>query len=332
MVGRSSRGTRARGRRLAAAPALLATVVLAASCTSSPDDGPRAGEAGVPFAADSPWNAPIDESPNLDEASDDMVSALLEDGGAVALLYDYGVPVYEVDGDTPAVEVECTQTGWGECPLESDPVPVPEGATPSAGSDGAMVVVDHATGRVYDFWQVRSTGSGWEASWGTWTDIDGDGTGGEAGGATGGATGAGVNLFAGLVRTDEIEEGRIEHALALVSDNSCPDVYRYPATKTDGHAEDLPCIPQGARVQLDPTIDVSAIPGITPGEVAVARALQEYGAYLRDSAEVAMGIAFEVPTDGDDPYPEVAGFPWDYYDMPHIPWQELRVLASWDGR
>jgi len=62
----------------------------------------------------------------------------------------------------------------------------------------------------------------------------------------------------------------------------------------------------------------------------VAKALQTYGGYLRDSSEVALGIAFEVPPEGTDPYPE-EGLEWDYYDMPHIPWQDLRVLDHWDG-
>ncbi|MGY1621441.1 hypothetical protein ACI789_04505 [Geodermatophilus sp. SYSU D00965] len=328
-------GRRSSRRRRTFGPTVLAVAVLAAACTSEPVEPPPSTggveDPALPFAADSPWNSPIPEDPRLDQASDDMATALLEDGGAVALLYDYGVPVYEVDAGTPSVAVDCTQTGWGECPLETEPVRVPDGASPSAGSDGAMVVIDRATGRVYDFWQARQTGSGWEASWGTWAGVDSDGIGGEAGGATGGATGAGINLLAGLTRTAEIEEGRIPHALAIVSDKSCPEVYRYPATKTDGHADSLPCIPQGARIQLDPSIDVSAIPDITPGERAVARALQEYGAYVRDSSQVSMGIVFEVPTSGEDPYQEVAGFPWDYYDMPHIPWERIRVLASWDG-
>jgi len=84
-------------------------------------------------------------------------------------------------------------------------------------------------------------------------------------------------------------------------------------------------------VLLDPSLDVDAIPGITPGERAVAKALQTYGAYNRDNAGAPMAFAFEKPVNNEsDPYPS-AGFPWDYYDMPHIPWTSLRVLRSWNA-
>jgi len=261
-----------------------------------------------------------------------MVAALTEDGGGAALIYDYGVPIFRADADTPRVQVTCTMADWGPCPLEGEPIPIPPEARPSSGHDGAMVVIDDSSGRVYDFWQAKRTSSGhWTLSWGTWAALDGDGSGGESGGVAGGATGAGVNVLAGVVRRAEIRAGRIDHALAFASHWSCAGVFRYPATKTDGQSTSWRCLPEGARLQLDPSIDVAGIPGITPGEVAVAKALQTYGAYLRDSGGTAMGFAFETPTGGDDPYPSVARFPWDYYDMPHIPWSHLRVLARWDG-
>lgn len=339
MIGRPHRlddgsGVRAgrragRARRRTVPGALLPVMALVLASCSSGDDGPDFDRDGPIFSGDSVWNQPIEADPVLDPQSPDMVSALLEDGGGIAQLYDYGIPVYEVDEDTPRVDVSCTETEWGPCPLEQEPLRIPDDAVPSAGSDGAMVVIDWSTGRVYDFWRAERLPSGdWTASWGTWASVDGDGV----GGADGGSTGAGLNLLGGLIRLDEIEAGEIDHALALVSDKSCPEVYRYPAIKTDGHSSGLPCIPQGARVQLDPAIDVESIPGITPGEIAVAQALQSHGGYLRDSSKVAMGIAFEVPTGDRDPYPDVAGFPYDYYEMPHIPWSQLRVLASWDGR
>lgn len=309
---------------------VAAAAVLSACSSAQQEQPPELWEGDLPFAADSPWNTPIPEDPVLAPTSEEMVGALTQDGGATALLQEFGVPVYVADADTPEVDVTCTRD-WGDCPVEAAPVRIPEDAEPSSGSDGALVVVDLVAGRSYDFWQAEPSGDGdWTVSWGTWASLDGNGVGGESGGEGGGASGAGINLLAGVVRTEEIAAGRIDHALAFASDLSCPGEYRYPATKTDGHAETRPCVPQGARVQLDPSIDVEAIPGITPGEVAVARALQTHGAYLRDSAQTSMAFAFERPEDGDTTY-EDAGFPWDFYDMPHIPWTELRVLRQWDG-
>jgi hypothetical protein len=112
---------------------------------------------------------------------------------------------------------------------------------------------------------------------------------------------------------------------------SCSKVFRDPATRTDGTSTEANCTPQGARIQLDPAVDVAAIPGITPGEIAVGEALQTYGAYLRDSTGVTMAFSFEKPTREADPYLLAAGFRWDYYGMPNIPWDRLRVLRQWDG-
>jgi len=312
---------------------LLALLASACSSSASPSqDDVEQSTSTRPFDEYSPWNVPIPADPVLDEDSDGMVGALTADGGTgYALLSQYGIPVFEADSSTPTVSVTCTAQGWGECPLEGQLVPVPDEAEPSPGTDAAMVVIDRGAGRVYDFWQAERQDSGnWSTSWGTWAPIGGSGIGGEAGGGSGGATGAGINLLAGLIRVTEIQAGDIDHALALVSNTSCPDVYRYPATKTDGTATIDSCVPQGTRLQLDPSIDVEAIPGITPGEVAVAEALQTYGAYLRDSAGTALGVAFEEPADGLAAYEQV-GFPWDYYNMPHIPWDSLRVLSDWDG-
>ena len=84
-------------------------------------------------------------------------------------------------------------------------------------------------------------------------------------------------------------------------------------------------------MQLDPKIDVNKIPDITRGERIVATALQVYGAYGVDNGGAKIAFTFEKPTAGKpDPYPE-AGFPWDYWHMPHIPWNRLRVLNRWDG-
>lgn len=324
---------RRRRRALAFGPVLLAAAFVVASCTSSGGGAPVTDDAmppttppdtlARPFAPDSPWNTAIPADVALDEESADMVAALTEEGAAYALIHEHGVPVYEADADTPTVSITCMAEDWGPCSVEDHPVPMPAEAEASSGDDGALVVIDRAGGRVYDFWQAEQTSSGeWTASWGTWTELDGDGR--------GGSTGAGINLLAGLVRTSELRVGRIDHALAFASDLACPEVYRYPAMKTDGHATSSPCVPQGVRLQLDPSIDVAAIPDITPGEIAVAEALQTYGGYVRDSAGSALAVAFETPTGGDDPYQDV-GFPWDYYDMPHIPWDQLRVLSEWDG-
>lgn len=292
----------------------------AASQSSQAEVGP-----GRPWARDSPWNTPVRKSPIVQSNSRAIVASLTPKNAAYANLYEFGSPIFYAHASTPSYAVDCTMP-WGRCDLERRRVRIPADARPNSGSDGAMIVIDTASGLSCDFWRAHKTVSGWRTSWGTCANIDGNGS-----GPSGGATGAGVNGLTGVVRTHEIAQSKINHALSFATHNSCQKVYRYPATKTDGASSRGDCLPEGARVQLDPSIDVDALPGITPGERAVARALQTFGAYNRDNSEAPMAFAFEKPTGGVNPYP-AAGFSWDYYHMPHIPWDRLRVLRHWDGR
>jgi len=294
------------------------------TCPTPPTSGFGIGT-GRPFADDSAWNVPVDGSPVLDRNSDAIIASLTPRNAAYADLYEFGAPIFNADAGSPSYQVQCTMP-WGTCDLQKQPIRIPAEAMPNNGSDGGMIVIDWTTRLSCDFWQAQKTAQGWRASWGTCASLDGDGS-----GPSGGATGAGVNGLAGTVRTYEIAQRRIDHALNFATNNSCQQVYRFPATKTDGASSRGDCLPEGARVQLDPSVDVDALPGITPGERTVAHALQTYGAYNRDNAGAPIAFGFEKPTTGVDPYP-AAGFAWDYYDMPHIPWNKLRVLHQWDGQ
>jgi hypothetical protein len=282
--------------------------------------GPLGADSGRPFAPDSAWNTVLRVSPAVDPGSAAMIARVAPTNRATADLYEYGDPVFTADAGTPTAVVECTEN-WGRCDLEGRPVRIPTDAEPASGSDGSMVIVDLVAGTSCDMWQARKLAPGrWSVGWGTCAPLDGDGR-----GPSGGATGAGVNTLAGIVRTFEMRNLRIPHALSIATDNSCSDEFRYPATKTDGKSSRSDCIPEGARLQLDPSIDVNALPGITPGERAVARALQTYGAINRDNCGSNICVVFETATGKADPY-RAAGFDGDYYTMPHIPWSRLRVL------
>ena len=292
----------------------------------------RAGGAATttvtrPFADSSPFNTPVAAAPAIDPNSAAMVARAARAGLGYANLVEFGIPVYEATSSTPRQSVRCTITDWGPCPFAGSPRPIPTQARPSAGSDGAMVVVDRTAGTIDEYWQAAPASTGWTTSWGAINPLSGSGWGG-------GSTGAGASRLAGVVRVAEIQAGVIPHALVVQTDTVCATTFRSPALKTDGDSTRSDCMPEGARLQLNPAIDVAAIPGITPGEVAVARALQVYGAYLIDRAGTSLAVSFEVAPDAGANNPGAvytqAGFGWDYYGMPHIPWQQLRVLRAWN--
>jgi hypothetical protein len=303
--------------------AVVFVVLAAGASAAAMASGSPARSARVPvaFRASSPWNTAIPAHPALDPRSSQIGAYLGSEMRAFADLYESGTPVWEASGRGPRDHVGCTER-WGRCELSQQPIQIPSDASPAPGSDGSMVVINGRKG--YDFWRARKTSlTGWTAAWGTRFNLAGRGTGN-------GATGAGVPLLAGLPRLAEMERGQIEHALDFVTSNTCASVYRYPASKTDGRSEDSECIPEGARIQLDPSINVNAIPGISPGEKIVAHALAVYGAYCKDTGGARLAFGFEDPVGKPNPYPAL-GFHWDYYDMSHIPWNHLRVLRQWNG-
>lgn len=308
-----------------------AWVLAALAVLAMPLVGPArpASAATRPFAATSPFNVPIKASPRIDPASAAMVARLSRTGQAYANLYAYGIPIYTATATTPRYRVVCDQEGaWGACPLTQRLMPIPTGARPSSGTDGAMVVIDPATGTIGEYWRARKVGSTWQAGWGAVNSLSGSGWGGAS-------TGAGASRLGGVVRVDEIAAGVINHALVVQTDNACAGRFRAPAVKTDGDSVRSDCIPEGARLQLDPTINLGAIKGLTPGERAVGRALQVHGAYVIDKAGTSMSVSFEVARDATASSPGAvytrAGLSWDYYGMPRIPWHRLRVLATCQG-
>ena len=313
-----------RGRRLAA---VLIAVQFAALAMSG------SAEARVttvrPFAADSPFNQPIRTSPRVDAKSASMVAYASRTGQLNANMSAYGVPIFTATSTTPGYTVPCRMSGtWGTCPFSGRSMRIPLNAHPSPGSDGAMVVVGSTTNSVDEYWQASSSNGGWIASWGAINSLTGSGWGGSS-------TGAGASRLAGVIRVSEIENGLIDHALVLQTDNVCRGTVRAPAIKTDGDSARADCIPEGARLQLDPAVKVDSIVGITAGERIVARAMQKYGGYVIDRAGTPMSVSFERTADATANNPGSvytrAGLTWDYYGMPNVPWQRLRVLNSWNG-
>lgn len=286
-----------------------------------------------PFAATSPWNTPITGAPAVDPGSAAMVKLLTTGANqAVADIDAYGLPIYVASTTDPTYSVRCTLPGV--CPFSGLRVPVPDIAKTSTGTDHALVVVDTELDRIYEFWKANRaritgcTGSApacyrWSVAWGAVEALDGNG--GRSVSGAPGATGSGNSALAGVVRISELHAGSISHALSFVTHYTCAATFRYPAIKTDGRRT-APCIPEGTHIQLDPSIDVDAIPGITRGERAVAHALQTYGAYSRDTGGSNLAFVFESPIDGQPAIYKSVGFRWDYWNMPHIPWTSLRVL------
>lgn len=285
------------------------------------------------FFEDADWIwEPIPASPVLDTNSAAIV-AELSTGMTSAGTWDYGVKIVKPSDITPSTPRYVFQLDydpeWGPSPLGTMQVPMPDGVVIPPGSDGHLVVMDEAAGKVFSFWQAYKDGSVWRASWGGVSDFDGDGR-----DYAGNATGSSLSRLAAVVLLNEIAAGEIPHALFFATNMASP-AFKYPAQKSDGINMTGAANPlwEGARVQLDPSINLAAIPGITPAELTIGRALQRYGAYCGDNGGTRIGLILEFEGVAPAPGPTyiASGLEWDYFDMTHIPWESLRVLKNWDG-
>lgn len=329
------------------------TTTPAPTTTPTTTTTPPPPPSGRPFfdTANWLWN-PIPANPALESHSAAWVNYFAASGvNQGASLYAYGdalVPASLVTPMTPRYDVTLTNN-WGPDPFGTYTIPIPKGTKIPPGSDGHLSVQDPATGKVFSLWQARynSGTDKWSASWGGYTDLHGDGRDVNHNSAT--ATE--LSRYAGVVGVDEFRTAvanntGLNHALFFSTDIACGEGgkgcpsglpgFVYPAQHSDGTniAGVATPMPEGYRVQLDPTINVDAIAGITPGEKVIAKTLQKYGAYAGDRGGSRMGFSFQLdPTATSSPGSVYAnaGFKWDYYDMNSIPWSKLRVLRAWDG-
>jgi hypothetical protein len=247
------------------------------------------GRAQRPYAADSPWNTPIPAGAAIDLNSKAMIATVLgsSDGTLRSDPSQYAYPVYFADSSTPRLTMVCTgyvsvnqkdgsRVGISSKQLAS--VPIPANAKPSAGSDAQIIVIDSETGDEYDIWRFSAPDRCENM-----TKYEG-GVYRSAVESSYTSRGAGAPYLAGLIRPWEITQGHIDHALAFGYDLVRSERCVWPANKSDGQADRLDAIPEGARLQLDPSLDVNQIPGLDAVGRTIARALQKYGAYVIDDS------------------------------------------------
>jgi hypothetical protein len=283
--------------------------------------------------ADWLWQ-PIPADPLLD-ANSATWAGYFAVGQHSCSLHDYGVALagpQGIDGATPRHTVTMT-AGWGD-PFDQT-MPIPDGiqippmiTTYDDVGDAHLSVADPTTNMVFSLWQAEKIGNNWQAAYGGLAALDGDGR-----ETSGSSTATNLSRYGAVIRAAEIQAGVIEHALFVSSDITA-GTFRYPASKSDGTNQGgvATPIPQGARIQLDPAINLDGISGITDGEKIIAKALQTYGAFIGDKGGARLGFIFEYQTDGNpgSVYTS-AGLTSDYFEMTHIPWGSLRVLQAWDG-
>jgi hypothetical protein len=238
----------------------------------------------IPFPADNLWNQNI-SSAAVDPNSDAYIDFI---GGSTPLHPDFGsglyagqsigIPYIVVSG-TPLVKINFTEYG-----SESDPGPMPvppnapiEGYPKPGNGDRHVLVLDRDHCWLYELYNSHLLkNDNWDAGsaaiWDllndeqrpyTWTSADA----------------AGLPIFPGLARYDEVAAGAIPHALRFTLQNSqaafTPPASHWAANSTSPYAA-----PMGMRLRLKASYDISGFP---PQATVILAALQQYGMIMADN-------------------------------------------------
>jgi hypothetical protein len=235
-----------------------------------------------PFPDDNPSNTPVDHEP-VDPDSDAIIDSIGRaarfhpDFGADWNGGPFGIPYIVVSGNTPGVPVSFQYSD------ESDPgpYPIPPGAPIEGGADSQgdrhILVIDRDNWVLYELFAAYPSGQGFSAGSGAVFDLGSNAL--RPAGWTS-ADAAGLPIFPGLVRYDEVVERKaIRHALRFTAART-RRAYVFPARHFASSDTDPALPPMGMRVRLKAGFDISGFP---PSARVILEALKIYGMILADN-------------------------------------------------
>jgi len=238
----------------------------------------------IPFPADNAWNQDISGA-QVDPNSDAIINFI---GGNTPLHPDFGAGLYNgssmgipyiVVRGSPFVKIKFTAYGG-----ESDPGPMPvprnaqvEGFPHSGNGDRHVLVLDRDNCWLYELYHsYRGKKGSWKADsaavWDllndeqrpyTWTSADA----------------AGLPIFPGLARYDEVAGGQIQHALRFTLQYS-QQAFTPPASHWAPNSDNSLAAPMGMRLRLKAGYDISSFP---PQAKVILTALKQYGMIMADN-------------------------------------------------
>ncbi|HEX3090524.1 MAG TPA: hypothetical protein VHQ23_17855 [Ilumatobacteraceae bacterium] len=236
--------------------------------------GPHVGECPV-FPANNAWNQEI-ASAALHPRSAEIIShiqAIGSDNIHPDVGSTFGIPYVVVPGDQPLVPI--TYDAYGD---ESDPgpFPIPLNAPVEDGSDGHVLVVQEQTCQLYELFVGRRAGAGWVAASGAKFDLL---TGALRPIGWTSADAAGLPIFPGLVRYDEVAAGLIDHAIR-VTFSQTQRGFVLPATHFASSNPDATLPAMGMRLRLSANYPIG---NLTGQALVIATAMQRYGLIVADN-------------------------------------------------
>jgi len=238
----------------------------------------------VPFSSGSLWNQDISQAP-VDPNSDNLINYI---GADVRLHPDFGSGLYQ--GQSMGIPYQVEANGQAKVSVtagayadESDPGPMPipsnaliEGYPNPGSGDRHVLVLQRGGCWLYELYDAHQSARQWTADssaiWDmtiseqrpfTWTSADA----------------AGLPIFAGLVRYDEVAAGAIRHALRFTVPVT-RKAFTPPASHWASSVADADAPPMGMRMRLKADFDIS---GFSADNQVILTALKKYGMILADN-------------------------------------------------
>lgn len=238
-----------------------------------------------PFTSANLWNQDISGAA-VDPNSSAIINFI---GSSIGLHADFGsgqyqgsnigIPYVVVDGNQSVVGVNFT--AYGD---ESDPGPMPipanapiEGDPNPGNGDRHVLVLDNGNCFLYELYSAYPNSNGiWDADsaavwdlladeqrpW-EWTSADA----------------AGLPIFPGLARYDEIASGKIQHGLRFTLAQS-KAAMTPPASHWAGNSTNTLAAPMGMRLRLKNNFDIS---GFSATNQILLTAMKKYGLIMADN-------------------------------------------------
>jgi hypothetical protein len=262
---------------------LAGAVVLAGACAAAAavvyPFGRGSGGCEV-FPASSPWHENVSKLP-----LSPLSSAYIASIGASGFLHPdfgsnltYGIPYAVVPRHQRKVAIHFTAYGDQS---DKGPYPIPPGAPVEGGAgssgDRHVLVVQAGACKLYELYDAHPDPDGsWDAGSGAVFDLRSNKL--RPDGWTS-ADAAGLPIFAGLIRYDEIQRGVINHAIRFTAPETQAG-FIHPATHFASSSQDPDLPPMGLRLRLKASFDISHFPRVAR---IILRAMKTYGLILADN-------------------------------------------------
>ena len=264
-----------RARAAAAALAVLALACAGASAFALRVPGaPRC----TVFPETNPWNRRVDHLP----VARNSAAIIASIGAGTGLHADFGSGLWEgspigIPFDVVTRKTPRTRVGF-EYSDESDHVgyPIPKRVPIEGGSDHHALLLDRDACRLYELGGLDRRGGRWHAWAGATWNLRSNRV--RPAGWTS-ADAAGLPIFPGLARYDEVKRGVIDHALRFTVERT-RRAYLYPARHYASSLTDASLPPMGLRVRLKASFDVRPYPRQAR---IVLVALKRYGMMVADN-------------------------------------------------